>query len=65
MARMEIITELEPRRSWSEKQKRAIVDAAFPPGAIVAYVTRCAAVVPGRSIGADRSCATPVTGFPK
>jgi hypothetical protein len=37
MARMEIITGLEPRRSWSEKQKRAVVDAG---------------VVPGRSIGA-------------
>ena len=40
MARMEIITGPERRRSWSEEQKRAIVAAAFAPGAIVADVAR-------------------------
>ena len=48
MARVEIITGPERRRSWSEEQKRAIVDAAFAPGAIVADVARRAAVCAGQ-----------------
>ena len=48
MARVEIITGPERRRSWSEEQKRAIVDAAFAPGAIVAEVARRAAVCAGQ-----------------
>jgi transposase len=48
MARMEIITGPERRRSWSEEQKRAIVDAAFAPGAIVSDVARRAAVCAGQ-----------------
>jgi transposase len=45
---MEIITGRERRRSWSEEQKRAIVAAAFAPGAIVADVARRAAVCAGQ-----------------
>jgi transposase len=45
---MEIITGPERRRSWSEEQKRAIVAAAFAPGAIVADVARRAAVCAGQ-----------------
>jgi transposase len=48
MARVEIITGPERRRSWSEEQKRAIVGAAFAPGAIVADVARRAAVCAGQ-----------------
>jgi transposase len=48
MARMEIITGPERRRSWSEEQKRAIVAAAFAPGAIVGDVARRAAVCAGQ-----------------
>jgi transposase len=48
MARVEIITGSERRRSWSEEQKRAIVDAAFAPGAIVADVARRASVCAGQ-----------------
>ena len=48
MARMEIFTGPERRRSWSEEQKRAIVAAAFAPGAIVADVARRAAVCAGQ-----------------
>jgi transposase len=48
MARVEIITGPERRRSWSEEQKRAIVAAAFTPGAIVADVARRAAVCAGQ-----------------
>jgi len=45
---MEIFTGPERRRSWSEEQKRAIVDAAFAPGAIVADVARRATVCAGQ-----------------
>ncbi len=48
MARMQIITGLDRRRSWSEEQKRAIVAAAFAPGAIVADVARRADVCAGQ-----------------
>jgi transposase len=48
MGRFEIITGPERRRSWSEEQKRAIVAAAFAPGAIVADVARRAAVCAGQ-----------------
>ena len=48
MARMEIFTGPERRRSWSEEQKRAIVAAAFAPGAIVADIARRAAVCAGQ-----------------
>jgi transposase len=48
MARVEIFTGPERRRSWSEEQKRAIVAAAFAPGAIVADVARRAAVCAGQ-----------------
>ena len=45
---MEIITGPERRRSWSAEQQRAIVAAAFAPGAIVADVARRAAVCAGQ-----------------
>jgi transposase len=48
MARMQIITGPERRRSWSEAQKRAVVAAAFVPGAIVADVARRADVCAGQ-----------------
>ncbi len=48
MARYQLITGPERRRCWSEEQKRAIVAAAFAPGAIVAEVARRAEVCPGQ-----------------
>ena len=48
MARTQIITGPERRRSWSEAQKRAIVAAAFASGAIVADVARRADVCAGQ-----------------
>ena len=48
MARMEIFSGPERRRWWSEEQKRAIVAAAFAPGAIVADVARRAEVCAGQ-----------------
>ncbi|HYG91096.1 MAG TPA: transposase [Azospirillum sp.] len=41
---MEIITGRERRREWSEGQKRALVAAAFAPGAVVTQVARRADV---------------------
>ena len=48
MASMQIISGHERRRSWSEGQKRAIVAAAFAPGAIVADVARRADICAGQ-----------------
>jgi transposase len=48
MASMQIITGRERRRSWSEGQKRAIVAAAFAPGAIVADIARRAEICAGQ-----------------
>lgn len=40
MARVEVISGVERRRRWSVDQKRAIVAAAFSPGAVVSEVAR-------------------------
>jgi transposase len=48
MARFELFSGPERRRRWSEEQKRAVVAAAFAPGAIVTEVARRAAVYPGQ-----------------
>ena len=48
MARVELFSGPERRRRWSEEQKRAVVGAAFAPGAIVAEVARRADVRPGQ-----------------
>ena len=48
MARIEVLTGRERRRRWSEDQKRAVVRAAFAPGAVVSDVARRADVHPGQ-----------------
>ena len=48
MARFQLISSPERRRRWSEDQKRALVAAAFAPGAIAAEVARWADVSPGQ-----------------
>ena len=48
MARYQLISGLERRRRWSEEQKRAVVTAAFAPGAVVSEVARRADVCPGQ-----------------
>jgi transposase len=48
MARFELFGGPERRRRWSAEQKRAVVAAAFAPGAIVAEVARRADVHPGQ-----------------
>lgn len=44
MAQVHVLTGLERRRRWSEEQKRALVAAAFAPGAVVSDVARQADV---------------------
>jgi transposase len=48
MERYQLISGPERRRRWSEEQKRAVVAAAFAPGAVVAEVARRADVYPGQ-----------------
>jgi transposase len=49
MGQVEVITGVERRRRWSDDQKRAIVAAAFTPGAVVTEVARrvdvCASLI--------------------
>jgi len=44
MGQVQIITGMERRRRWSDAEKRAVVAAAFAPGAIVTAVARQADV---------------------
>jgi transposase len=48
MARYQLLSGPERRRRWSEEQKRALVVAAFTPGAIVSEVARRADICPGQ-----------------
>jgi len=48
MAGVEVISGVERRRHWSTDQKRAIVAAAFSPGAVVSEVARRADVNSGQ-----------------
>src|SRR5512143_3199756 len=47
MSQVHVIAGVERRRRWSDDQKRAIVAAAFSPGAVVADVARQADVSSG------------------
>ena len=46
--RVEVLTGIERRRKWNDDQKRAIVAAAFAPGAKVADVARHADINSGQ-----------------
>jgi transposase len=48
MSRIQVISGVERRRRWSADQKRAIVAAAFSPGAVVNEVARRADVNSGQ-----------------
>jgi len=48
MSRSELITGVERRRRWSDEQKRAVVLAAFAPGAAVTDVARRADIHPNQ-----------------
>jgi transposase len=62
MARYQLISGPERRRFWSEEQKRALVAAAFAPGAIVAEVARRADVGPGQIYRWRRELRGPLNG---
>ncbi len=44
MGQVTVYSGVERRRQWSDEQKRALIEAAFAPGAIVAEVARAADV---------------------
>jgi transposase len=63
MARFELISGPERRRRWSEDQKRALVAAAFAPGAVVAEVARRADVYPAQLYRWRQELREAVAGF--
>jgi transposase len=48
MEQVTVYSGVERRRQWSDEQKRALIEAAFAPGAIVAEVARSADVRPSQ-----------------
>ncbi len=48
MGQVQIFSGVERRRRWSDEQKRAIVAAAFAPGAVVTEVARRADINSGQ-----------------
>jgi len=63
MARFELFSGPERRRRWSEEQKRAVVAAAFAPGAIVAEVARRADIRRGQIYRWRRELRSDDAGF--
>ena len=63
MAQVHVITGVERRRRWSIDQKRAIVAAAFSPGAVVTDVARQADVSGSLIYRWRRELAAERTGF--
>ena len=49
MGQVTVYSGVERRRRWTDEQKRALIEAAFAPGAIVAEVARFADVRPSQS----------------
>jgi transposase len=63
MAQVHVITGIARRRRWSPDQKRAIVAAAFAPGASVAAVARQADLCPGQIYRWRRALTATTAGF--
>ena len=63
MTRVEVITGPERRRRWTDEQKRAIVEASFAPGAVVAEVARHADIRSGQIYRWRRELGAVVDGF--
>jgi transposase len=63
MTRVEVITGPERRRRWTDEQKRAIVEASFAPGAVVADVARRADIRSGQIYRWRRELGAVVDGF--
>jgi len=63
VGRVEVLTGSERRRRWTADQKRAIVAAAFAPGAVVSAVARRADVCAGQIYRWRREIGAEVSGF--
>lgn len=63
MAQVQVITGIERRRRWSGEQKRAIVAAAFAPGAAVSEIARRADINTGLIYRWRQEFRTPSEGF--
>ena len=63
MASVEVLSGPERRRRWSDEQKRAIVGAAFMPGAVVRDVARQADVTPSLIYRWRRDLQAAANGF--
>src|SRR4051795_1759321 len=63
MASVEVLAGRERRRRWSEEQKRAVVAAAFEPGAGVRDVARQADVTPSLIYRWRRDLRAAANGF--
>jgi transposase len=63
MASVEVLAGSERRRRWSIEQKRAIVAAAFEPGAVVRDVARRADVTPSLIYRWRRDLRAAANGF--
>jgi transposase len=63
MGQIHVMTGVERRRRWSDDQKRAIVAAAFAPGAVVADVARRADVNSGQVYRWRQDLRTAARGF--
>jgi transposase len=63
MAQVQVITGVERRRRWSGEQKRAIVAAAFAPGAVVSEIARRADINTGLIYRWRQELRAPSEGF--
>jgi transposase len=63
MAQVHVISGVERRRRWSPEQKRAVVAAAFAPGAVVSQVARQADLCPGQIYRWRQDLAAAPAGF--
>ena len=63
MASVEVLAGPERRRRWSDEEKRAIVEAAFEPGAVVRDVARHADLTPSLIYRWRRNLQATASGF--
>lgn len=63
MGQVQVISGVERRRRWSDEQKRAIVAAAFAPGAVVTEVARRADINSGQIYRWRRDLQAEPSGF--
>lgn len=63
MGQVHILTGVERRRHWTAEEKRAIVSAAFAPGAVVADVARRADINSGQIYRWRQELRTSGSGF--